>query len=64
VHTLRGSDRYQQVAATAVERTTLSPGEVMVECPREDCEWRTVRPEKAAWSAGEAHRIRHAKGML
>lgn len=39
------------------------PGETRVTCPRSDCAWSTIRPEAAAWSAGEAHRIHHVKGM-
>ena len=48
----------------AVARTTAGQGEVMVTCPRAGCDWQAIRPEYAAWSAGEAHRINHAKGMV
>lgn len=39
-------------------------GEAWVSCPTEACDWSTIRPEYAAWSAGEAHRLAHAKGWL
>lgn len=41
------------------------PGEVLVECPLELCSWSTIRNAgRHAWSAAEAHRIHHQRGML
>jgi hypothetical protein len=45
-------------------RMSVGAGDVHIECPRDDCTWSTVRPEHAAWSAREAHRINHQKGMV
>ena len=57
-----------QLAATpgtfAASRTTLSAGDVWVTSPRDDCDWRTVRPEHAADSAQRAHLIAHRKGWI
>jgi hypothetical protein len=64
VHTLRGSDRIPHVGGMTVQRTVAGQGEIVVMCPDEDCGWSTIRPAAAAWSAGEAHRIRHARGTL
>ena len=44
------------------EWATVHDGEVRVTCAR--CDWTTVRPEHAAWSAREAHRIGHEKGWF
>lgn len=39
----------------------LSGSDVLVQCT-EGCSWRTIRPQYAARSALQAHRIGHAKG--
>ena len=40
-----------------------SGDDVLLDCPVDGCDWQAVRPAWAAWSAEEAHRIAHRKGM-
>ena len=42
--------------------TIVHDGEIRVTC--DQCDWTTVRPESAAESAREAHRIGHEKGWF
>lgn len=45
-----------------VVRDEPADGDVVCRCPYGG-DWQTVRPEPAAWSAVEAHRTNHRKGM-
>lgn len=48
----------------SIQRTQAGTGEVRLTCDRPGCDWSAVRPERAAPSAAEAHRIAHQKGMV
>lgn len=58
------SPKFTPSVGPSAPRLSVGEGEVRLWCPRQGCEWTTVRPEHAAWSAQEAHKIRHKKGML
>lgn len=60
---LKGSAIPRPVGRNA-ERLAVADDELVVVCKLDDCDWQTVRPLHAAWSAADAHRIRHLKGMV
>lgn len=62
---LRGKDLRPSINP-AVNRVEPGEGEALVVCPLDDCDWQTVRPDRdrVVWSAQEAHRIRHQKGLV
>lgn len=60
---LKGSKIPPAVGASA-GRLGIADDEIVVGCPLvTPCDWETVRPLRAAHSAQEAHRIRHARGL-
>ena len=61
---LKGSEVVVGAFRRAKQEPAARAGETRVTCQEEGCDWTTIRPDEYAWSAGEAHRIQHRKGML